>query len=92
MREFEGMGLVVLSHRDWRMKLFPTTTARWVLCIKETWPLGRSGGDLSWQERRALRKRAKKLYHQRFGNPLIWMFLLEIVIKAIIWWLQSRNS
>ncbi len=92
MNEFKGMGMAYLIGRDWRMRLFPTTTARWVLCVKEAWPSGHANGNLSRTKRRELRRQAKKVYRQRYGNPLIWMFLLEIVIKAIIWWLQSRDS
>lgn len=89
MKRIKNVRLTGIEGRDWRMRLFPVATARWLLCVKDVWPEKYDGQQPG---RRALRKRAKELYRQRYGNPLLWFFLLEIVIKAIIWWLQSRKE
>jgi hypothetical protein len=39
-----------------------------------------------------LRVYAKRLYHAKYGNPLLWLWLLSIVLKLIWAWWLSRDA
>ncbi len=92
MRRIKELRIQDVEGRSRWFRFSRTASARWFLCVKESWPTTCLDGRLLRSERKALRKQAKKLYKERYGNPLIWMFLLEIMIKAIIWWLQNRKG
>lgn len=86
-----------IEKRSRWLRIFRVRSARWMECVKDSWPDGPFINEPKGIERqaathRALKFRAKELYRDRYGNPLLWFFLLEIVIKAIIWWLQSRKE
>lgn len=80
-----------IERRSRWFRIFRRQSARWMECVKDSWPSD-ADGEPTWIDRRTLRSQAKALYRERYGNPMIWMFLLEIVIKAIIWWLQNRED
>ena len=84
---FEG-----IERRSRWFRLSRVRSSRWFTCVKDAWPNGCDDGNLTRDQRRELRRRSREFYGERYGNPMIWMFLLEIMIKAIIWWLQNRNE
>ncbi len=94
MRRIGQVRFGEIEGRSRWFRIFRRQSARWTECVKDAWKEGQPALQVAviGSERWLLKQRSKELYRERYGNPMIWMFLLEIVIKAIIWWLQNRDS
>lgn len=73
---------------DWRCRLFRRASGRWVRCVLAEW-------DQSTQEQwlPIVRKDARRRYRAKYGIPLLWMWLLGVIINLIWqWWLNRDES
>jgi hypothetical protein len=80
----------LLSQRDWRLRLRPVATRRWMRCALACW-VEPWDNEADWLAN--WKRRARYCYEERVGNPMVWLWLLGIVVNLIWqWWLHHRDN
>jgi hypothetical protein len=80
-------------------RLFRRPAKRWAYCLMATWdapeecigsPESVAAVQAMWK--REWRQAARDKYREEYGNPMIWLYILSIVLQLIWKWWLSRND